>query len=89
MCLIPFLLQNVPNSSLVKEVPLSEKINSGIPCAANRFLKIVIVDIDGVEGTGIYIYIASIRLEWASITTSIIFPQSVLNGQYESYSMVS
>ena len=53
LCLIPFLLQNVPNYSLVKEVPLSEKINSGIPCVAKRFLNTVIVDIDEVEGTSI------------------------------------
>ena len=46
MCLIPFIVQNVLNSLLIKEVPLSDAITWTSTWVVNECLKLVIVALD-------------------------------------------
>ena len=65
VCLIPFSLMNLANSSDVNCAPLSETSCSGRPCSANMSLssamvRSVVVDV---------ISLASIHFEWLSMNT--------------------
>ena len=69
---ILFWVINSLNSSLVKDVLLSEKISSRILWVAKRFRRTLMVAANEAEGTGT----ASTHLEWASMTTKIVLPST-------------
>ena len=72
MCLIPFLLMNVRNSSAVKWGPLSLTNCSGKPCVAKSFLSSSIV----LAALVVVIGITSGHLECASTTIRNIVPRN-------------
>ena len=56
MCLIPFILQNVTNSSEVDWGPLLDTTSCGRPCAANNCLSYAMVWLFVVVDKGITNY---------------------------------